>query len=1130
MALRRETNAERVKRLTEVQLKAEKEGKNPIAAQKEYVSKENAEIAKGKRVVVEEETGVTYLVEQNRSRETGRVQTTSFKTLRKTPEMVEKERRLAEAQAKVQRGEQLTPRDLVAKGGQTLRYTDVQNIQDLGQASEDNRYKKEVAAMLEARQERRDAKKQEALVEEGKKILGQSQNASYDPNKKTLFNQPSLKQTENKLVGTGIQGGTLIESTNSFGVKTTKEYIPVASADNGGTLYQEVAKPEPPKDLPIEKKSLGAYLKDEFNSVGKILDPNEKGSLAQIALNPQTGKEQAASFILQGPLISGAGKFIGFIGKTTASIIGPTIVADLAETRVGQAVSNFFRKPVVAVASSQTIKGLGVVADVAVVGGSAIVAGGESYIQGASPVKALSVASTTAVRTQFSLNLFGVGYTSGVKTAQKAEKGIFAQSKPKIVSDTTTTIKSNVALDTRPVVKEGQAPSLQVAQVSESNLVKQRVIRYRSKVLGIQQEGLAVSQTETKGYSTLKGKGDISGDYLKTGYSVEGVTTTTTTSAGGIDVIPVKKSPIRKPSLFESQSKTGSSFTIKSGLLKTTGKDTARSVGILKIGEGRAARVRLIQSDIAVTRGKVKENIIKEQEISFQEPEPSTSKALSPYQRDPFSDPAIGRPKSVKTVLTEELPTKNKTTVEVTTKVLKFGTPGKTQRAPVVTTVFAEQPAARKTVIEKFNSNTALRTEFSALESKGISFEAKTQRVNNPGVFKRTKGPVDLSGEGYTTSRSYQIAPKRRLGTSAPIVKQLADNTVPVSIRRISEKTQREFNLKNNYGEEIDKTFRELPLKPKQKPSFSSVSNTQPSGGSSSQTIFVEEEAVQQRPDVFLSGLAGQFGEVETRATYSFPKTVLTNPTISSRVVVPTTISQVRPIQTTFQGQQYSLKSQSQLKVESKLKSDVTTQLKSDLALAVKPVSAYKLKSDVLLNQKSDVLLKQNSDVLLKQKSELVIKPVTETVIRPSLLLRPAQILIVKTVSTVIGPPPPVVTPKYFYMDVPSRPLAQKGFNVFVRRQGKFQQVNVGSLSYTEAKAFGANVVQNTAAATFKVTPGGAVSGSYSGFGSFADFYKKGEQFIQKRSKRIGTVGEKREITYKGIAARRGSKFGTVFK
>lgn len=104
--------------------------------------------------------------------------------------------------------------------------------------------------------------------------------------------------------------------------------------------------------------------------------------------------------------------------------------------------------------------------------------------------------------------------------------------------------------------------------------------------------------------------------------------------------------------------------------------------------------------------------------------------------------------------------------------------------------------------------------------------------------------------------------------------------------------------------------------------------------------------------------------------------------------------------------------------------------------------------------------------------------------------------------------------------NVRNKKKRQKGFDVYVRRRGIFQRVAVG-LGKAAALSAGARNVQNTAAATFKLAESevDVIDANDRYFEeNQSNFYTKssrqGALFIQRRGFRLGTVGEKREITY----------------
>jgi hypothetical protein len=101
------------------------------------------------------------------------------------------------------------------------------------------------------------------------------------------------------------------------------------------------------------------------------------------------------------------------------------------------------------------------------------------------------------------------------------------------------------------------------------------------------------------------------------------------------------------------------------------------------------------------------------------------------------------------------------------------------------------------------------------------------------------------------------------------------------------------------------------------------------------------------------------------------------------------------------------------------------------------------------------------------------------------------------------------------------------GFDVLVRKKGKFIRVNTGALSKIEAINLGAVKVGTSASATFKIKNSNLTSSqSFKGRGNLQDFYNKDNLFIEKRSRRIKSLGELQEITYKGLQAQ---KFKKIF-
>lgn len=102
-----------------------------------------------------------------------------------------------------------------------------------------------------------------------------------------------------------------------------------------------------------------------------------------------------------------------------------------------------------------------------------------------------------------------------------------------------------------------------------------------------------------------------------------------------------------------------------------------------------------------------------------------------------------------------------------------------------------------------------------------------------------------------------------------------------------------------------------------------------------------------------------------------------------------------------------------------------------------------------------------------------------------------------------------------------------RGFDVFVRRGGKFFKVSRDSLPKEDAFNLGAFTVGNTAAATFELRESNRpAKGKFHKRIFVSDFENKSKsdrflRFVEKPGRRIKSAGELFQITYKGINARR---------
>jgi len=135
--------------------------------------------------------------------------------------------------------------------------------------------------------------------------------------------------------------------------------------------------------------------------------------------------------------------------------------------------------------------------------------------------------------------------------------------------------------------------------------------------------------------------------------------------------------------------------------------------------------------------------------------------------------------------------------------------------------------------------------------------------------------------------------------------------------------------------------------------------------------------------------------------------------------------------------------------------------------------------------------------------------PIMPRIRLPSLKSQPRQSPSQETPPSLL--PPTGFRSPYVKMGLP-------GFDVFVRRRGLFNKVNIDPLPRLQAFNKGLVTVGTTAAASFKILPSQSMaSSSFSGRGVISDFTQKNGVFIEKPSRRIKSRGELEEITFKGL-------------
>jgi len=275
-----------------------------------------------------------------------------------------------------------------------------------------------------------------------------------------------------------------------------------------------------------------------------------------------------------------------------------------------------------------------------------------------------------------------------------------------------------------------------------------------------------------------------------------------------------------------------------------------------------------------------------------------------------------------------------------------------------------------------------------------------------------------------------------------------------------------------------------------------------------------------------------------TQETKLTPKTITQRPTgqktISQTITKPATKpGQIIMISSLDTKQKSKQTSQTKIKIVSKLGTSPT----QDTAHKVKSISYTKIEPTLKFKEiaKSQELIKIKPDIKLSVKSipTLKVEQTVKQMITPKVAVKlqteittfPVQKIppITEKFNIVAPPRPPYIPPvppvHNLDYDLP-RNIRGRGFNVFTRKFGNVVKLSDKPLTKQEAINFGAYSVGHTARASFWLgKSGGQATGSFKGKGVLSDFYRKGEKFIEKRSRRIKSKGELKEITLKGLMA-----------
>lgn len=251
-----------------------------------------------------------------------------------------------------------------------------------------------------------------------------------------------------------------------------------------------------------------------------------------------------------------------------------------------------------------------------------------------------------------------------------------------------------------------------------------------------------------------------------------------------------------------------------------------------------------------------------------------------------------------------------------------------------------------------------------------------------------------------------------------------------------------------------------------------------------------------------------------------------------------------KPAQNNVQSQEKSINVVSDTKISQNIKQSSDTIIKQ--TSGVKFRQRYSFVQAAAQAQGFDFAQAQAQDQIpINDKS---FDGITKIILKQETLQRPRQTeTIARQYVDIPGFPPPrfrpgsripqegiplIPPPKIDLPQLNPQRKKEQGFNVLIRRRGKFIIASPSSLSKSEAIQFGAVAVGNSAAASFKIVEaGGPAVGKFAGRGNIKDFIKKaGNIFIEKPSRRIKSIGELQEITFKGIQSQKKGIFGLKLK
>jgi hypothetical protein len=204
----------------------------------------------------------------------------------------------------------------------------------------------------------------------------------------------------------------------------------------------------------------------------------------------------------------------------------------------------------------------------------------------------------------------------------------------------------------------------------------------------------------------------------------------------------------------------------------------------------------------------------------------------------------------------------------------------------------------------------------------------------------------------------------------------------------------------------------------------------------------------------------------------------------------------------------------------------------------IQPEFKIEVINNQIPEQKPNFVFEQIPNVIPQQIPEQtpIFEPTLINKQTPQQIPQQIPQIIPEIIPEVIPETIPKVTPKITPLVMPETPVKmiyptlnkkkkKKAVELFVRKKGKFKKV-ADYESSEQAVLMGKKLIEISAKASFKVIglEGMNPIGSFLSRKSFYHSRKEDNVFIQRREKRISSLGEKREITFMGLSKLRNQK------